>query len=150
MLSLGFDAFHTGSMFDSGVEQDKPYSDRLLHRAEMHPAAGSVPAYSKLLSHGSFSPPGVNLEECKRVCVCLQIILHTAGPISLKGQFTPKSKIHIFPLFCRAIYQSRLLWCELSSFGDIGRRDFCLLSNIMGLNGALMWCSQLQKVHLNS
>ena len=36
-----------------------------------------------------------------------------------------------------AIYQSRLLWCVLSSFGDIGRRDFCLLSNIMGLNGAL-------------
>ena len=26
---------------------------------------------------------------------------------------------------------------ELSNFGDIGRRDFCLLSNIMGLNGAL-------------
>ena len=25
----------------------------------------------------------------------------------LKGQFTPKSKIHISPLTCRAIYQSR-------------------------------------------
>ena len=25
---------------------------------------------------------------------------------------------------------------ELPSFGDIGRRDFCLLSNIMGLNSA--------------
>ena len=52
-----------------------------------------------------------------------------------KGQFTPKSEIHIFPLTCRAIYQSRLFWCELSSFGDIGCRDFYLLSNIMGLNG---------------
>ena len=51
----------------------------------------------------------------------------------LKGQFTPKSKIHIFPLTCTAIYQSRLLWCELPSFGD-----FYLLSNIMGINGALL------------
>ena len=25
----------------------------------------------------------------------------------------------------------------VKSFGDIGRRDFCLLSNIMALNGAL-------------
>ena len=47
----------------------------------------------------------------------------------LKGQFTPKSKIHIFPLTFGAIYQSRLFWCELPSFGDTGRRDFCLLSN---------------------
>ena len=42
----------------------------------------------------------------------------------------------MFPLTCSATYQSRLFWCELSSFGDIGRRDFCLLSNIMGVNGA--------------
>ena len=26
---------------------------------------------------------------------------------------------------------------KVVSFGDVGRRDFCLLSNIMGLNGAL-------------
>ena len=26
---------------------------------------------------------------------------------------------------------------ELSSFGDVGRRDSCLFSNIMGLNGSL-------------
>ena len=32
---------------------------------------------------------------------------------------------------------SVLFWCELSSFEDIGRRDFRLLSSIMGLNGAL-------------
>ena len=37
----------------------------------------------------------------------------------LKGQFTPKSKIQIFPLTCSAIYQSRLFSCELPSFGDI-------------------------------
>ena len=55
----------------------------------------------------------------------------------LKGRFTPKSKIHIFPLTCSAIYKSREFWCELPSFGDFGRRDFCLFSNIMGLNGAL-------------
>ena len=40
-------------------------------------------------------------------------------------------------LFCSAIYQSRWFWCELPSFGDIGRTDFCFFSNIMGLNGAL-------------
>ena len=34
--------------------------------------------------------------------------------VYLKGQFTPKSKIHIFPLTCSAIYQSRLFWCELA------------------------------------
>ena len=56
---------------------------------------------------------------------------------ALKGQFSPKSKIHIFSLTFTAIHQSKLFWCELPSFGDIGRRDFCLLSNIMGLNGAL-------------
>ena len=38
---------------------------------------------------------------------------------------------------CSAIYQSRSFWCELPSFGGISCRDFCLLSNIMGLNGAL-------------
>ena len=55
----------------------------------------------------------------------------------LKGQFTLISKLHIFPLTFSAIYQSKLFWCELPSFGDIGRRDVCLFSNIMGLNGAL-------------
>ena len=29
--------------------------------------------------------------------------------VTLKGQFTPKSKVHIFPLTCTAIYQFRLL-----------------------------------------
>ena len=47
------------------------------------------------------------------------------------------TKTHIFPLTCRAIYQSRLFWCELSCFGDIDCKDFCLFSNIIGLNGAL-------------
>ena len=40
----------------------------------------------------------------------------------LKGQFTLKSKLHIF-LTCSAIYQSRLCCCELLS---IGPRDFSL------------------------
>ncbi|MDG2555340.1 hypothetical protein P7M41_25405, partial [Vibrio parahaemolyticus] len=34
---------------------------------------------------------------------------------------------------CSAIYQSRSLWCELQSVGDIGHRDVCLLLNIMEL-----------------
>ena len=57
--------------------------------------------------------------------------------MNLMGQFTSKSKVHSFPLTCRAIYQSRQFWCELPSFGDISHRDLCFLSNIMGLNGAL-------------
>ena len=56
--------------------------------------------------------------------------------IMFKGPVHPKSKIHVFPLTCSAIYQSRMFWCELPSFEDIVCRDFCLLSNIMGLNGA--------------
>ena len=46
----------------------------------------------------------------------------------LKGQLGPKNQ--------KAIYQSGLFCCELSSFGDIGCRDFCLLSK-MRLNDAL-------------
>ena len=53
---------------------------------------------------------------------CLCSALH------LKGQFTPKLKNTYFPLTFSAIYQSRLFWCESSSFWD-----FCLLSNIMGM-----------------
>ena len=56
----------------------------------------------------------------------------------LKWKFTPKSKIPISPLTCSAIYSSRLFWCGLSSFGDSDHRDFCLLSNIMEWNGALI------------
>ena len=55
---------------------------------------------------------------------------------NLKRQLPPNSKIFFFHLTCSAFYQSRLLWCELSSFGDISHRDFSF-SNIMGLNGGL-------------
>ena len=40
-------------------------------------------------------------------------------------------KIHIFPLTCSAIFQSRLFWRAFLSFG---RRDFCLLSDVMGVH----------------
>ena len=40
----------------------------------------------------------------------------------------------MFPLTSRAIYQ---FWCELPSLSGYSRRDFCLLSNTMGLNSAL-------------
>ena len=52
----------------------------------------------------------------------------------LKGQFTIKSKIHIFPLSCSAGYLSRLLWCDFQSFRDIVCRDVCLLWNVMELD----------------
>ena len=60
------------------------------------------------------------------------------GKLLKRGQFTPKTKRHIFPLTCSVFYQSREFWCELSSLGDISRRDFCLLCIIIGLNGALL------------
>ena len=50
-------------------------------------------------------------------------------------KFPPKGKIRISPLTCSALYQSRFVGVSCLSFGDIGHRDFCLLSNIMGLNG---------------
>ena len=56
---------------------------------------------------------------------------------SLKRQFIPKSKIHMFPLICSAIYQSRYIWCEFPSFIDIGPRDLYPFSNTIGVNSAL-------------
>lgn len=41
----------------------------------------------------------------------------------LKGQFTEKLKMHIFPLTCSAINPSGLFWCELLSFRDIDRES---------------------------
>ena len=57
-----------------------------------------------------------------------------ANILMLKGQFTPKSKVHI--LLFPVVLFINLDSFELSSFGDISRRNFCLLSNIMELNGA--------------
>lgn len=37
---------------------------------------------------------------------------------SLSGQFTHKLKLNIFPLASSAFHASRLLWCELLSFGN--------------------------------
>ena len=56
----------------------------------------------------------------------------------LEGTIHSHIKItyHI-PLTRGAIYQSRLFWYELPRFGDIGCRDFCLFSNIMGVIGAI-------------
>ena len=78
-------------------------------------------------------------EFCNNIVKCGDIDFIGTNKNILKGQFTPK--IHIFSLTCRAINQSRLIWCELSSFGDIG-----LFSNIMGLNSAL----STTKIHLKT
>ena len=61
------------------------------------------------------------------VCTSVALIIepHDIGTL-LKGQFTPKSKTHIFPLTCNTIYPSRLFWCELSSFGYITQNDACI------------------------
>ena len=80
----------------------------------------------KVKSHGASSHGGCEGHSLHEIPALL-------GGKALKGQFTPKSKMHIFPLTYRAIYQTKLFWCELPSFGDVG----CLFSNIMKLNGAL-------------
>ena len=43
-----------------------------------------------------------------------------------------------------------MFWCELPSFGDIGCRDFCLFSNIMGVNGALIVVVHLKNLAVMS
>ena len=62
----------------------------------------------------------------------------------LKGQFTPKSIIHIFLPSCSAIYPFRLFWCELPSFGDISCRDVLLFSD------TIPRYSKHQKIHLKN
>ena len=51
--------------------------------------------------------------------------------LHLKGQFSQNLKYILFLL-------PVVLFINLDYFGDIGRRDFCLLSNFMGVNGALI------------
>lgn len=53
---------------------------------------------------------GNRKQQCKESS--LTIIYRYDGH-TLKGQFSPKSNIHIYPLTCRAVYQSRLFKCEL-------------------------------------
>ena len=45
----------------------------------------------------------------------------------------PKSRICIVPLACSDIFLSRFFQRELQNFSDIGFKDVCLPSNIMGL-----------------
>ena len=59
-------------------------------------------------------------------------------------------KGYIFPPTCSATYPSTLLWCELSSFGHISCRDFCLLSNIKRLNDALNVVLIAPNIHLRN
>ena len=65
--------------------------------------------------------------------------IHREGDthVVFKGTVHPKIK------------QPGLFWCEMSSFGDIGCGDFCLLSNIMGLNDALKVLTVPQKFNSN-
>ena len=60
-----------------------------------------------------------------------------------KGTVHPKFISFLLPV---------VLFISLDSFGfgDIGRRDFCLLSNIMGLNGALNVVLTAPKIHLRN
>ena len=60
------------------------------------------------------------------VCFVCSDQLNQSGNISpfqiteivfeLKGQFTPKSKIPIFPVTVRVSYPSRLFWCDFQSY----------------------------------
>ena len=103
-----------------------------------------------LLSFAVFCEKKINRFLCKLalglVCIKLKMCFMVLIWCIVKGTV----HIHISPLTCSAIYQSRLFWCELPSFGDIGRRDFCLFSKIMGLNGALNVGLAVPKIHLKS
>ena len=52
----------------------------------------------------------------------------------LKGQFTPKSKIHLLSIIW-AVYLSRLFRSESQCFGDIGCGDVRFLLNAMEVDG---------------
>lgn len=65
---------------------------------------------------------------------CFMYFLQNFWREYLKGQVTPKSIIHIFPVTCSAIYPSKLFLCELPSCGDIVCRNVCLPSSIMELD----------------
>ena len=94
---------------------------------------GISPTFQPIIRHGRSAKVLFNSTEdnwnfnisCTFQFQCLNI---------LKGTVHHKIKILIFPLTCSADYQ--WFWHELPSFGDIGCRDSCLFSNIMGLNGA--------------
>lgn len=65
------------------------------------------------------------------------------------GQFTPKSK-DIFPLAYSAVYPSLLFWHVVQSLGDISRRDVCLFSNIIELDGTSPVVLKAPKIHTNN
>lgn len=75
-------------------------------------------------------------------------VFSTAKRRDLKGQFTPKWKIHILPVTCSAIYQSRLFWCELPNVRDISCRDVCLLWNIVELDGTQLVVLKVPKRYI--
>ena len=72
----------------------------------------------------------------------------------IKGIVHPKSMKTFFFFFvfpCSAFDLSRLFWCELPSFGDIGVRGVCLLLNITELDGTrLVVLKALRKIRLRS
>lgn len=59
---------------------------------------------------------------------------------TLKGQFSPNSEIHVFPLTCSVIYPCTLFRSELQSFVGV-------LSNIMEVDALGLWWSKCQKTH---
>ena len=65
---------------------------------------------------------------------CPSVVLKPPDPTEthghmyeFKGSVHPKiiNILYIFHLTCSDIYQSKLFWCELPSFGDISRKKMC-------------------------
>ena len=73
-------------------------------------------------------------EHLKKVIFCSELSLIKSS--SLKGQFTQNQK-SLFFLLPVVLFICLDCFGVLSSFSDIGCRDFCLLSNVMGVNSAL-------------
>ena len=99
------------------------------------------PEYEIMLLHGTYTtePTHTCMEDGGFWCnwsgfwilICQINFRKSDFTNNLKEQFTPKSKIHIFPIKCGAIhlfiYLSWLFWCELPTFWGIAHRNVCLL-----------------------
>ena len=87
-----------------------PDSDKsqVIYFCDFSPTGSKSSRTRCLSSHSAFSR-----WKCRGVLLFKEM---TQTP---KGRFASKSKTHILPLACGAIYPSGSFWCELQSFSNI-------------------------------
>ena len=117
---------------------------------ELWPGLSHVPAHGGRLS-AWFPTAGFQLLQCESTTTQVQsslsqslsikMLLSCNNLYSLVKELKSDSNKSIYDQrcfllpVCSAFNPSWLFWCELQSFGDIGRRDVCLLSNKKELDG---------------